>query len=168
MRPWSLSREVEICRVRAEASGEAVVVEGRGDQALMWKAAPLLAERSVCRPMLTLCDVVCVDRDDTFTIWRGNDRDSEGVLASNSSLTCFFRVCALQQERLVQTSEGFNTKHPPDSQPLWWISSLARKTGWPAGHSWSFPSYHRSSWRKSLRFPGCGKPVRAAIHPPSC
>lgn len=47
MRPWTLSSDVDICRVRAEASGEVVVEEGRGDQALVCKATPLLLERSV-------------------------------------------------------------------------------------------------------------------------
>lgn len=42
MRLCTLSSEVEICRARAEASGEVVVEEGRGDQALECSPAPLL------------------------------------------------------------------------------------------------------------------------------
>lgn len=47
MRLWTLSSEVDIWRVRAEASGEVVLEEGRGDQALVCRATPLLPERSV-------------------------------------------------------------------------------------------------------------------------
>lgn len=42
MRLCTLSSEVEICRTRAEASGEVVVEEGRGDHALECSPAPLL------------------------------------------------------------------------------------------------------------------------------
>lgn len=42
MRLCTLSSEVEICRARAEASGEVVVEVGRGDQALECSPAPRL------------------------------------------------------------------------------------------------------------------------------
>lgn len=53
MRPWTLSREVEMWRDRAEAKGLAVEAVGRGDQSFVW--SPLLEGReSVCSPTLTL------------------------------------------------------------------------------------------------------------------
>lgn len=79
MRPWTLSSDVEICRVRAEASGEVVLEDGRGDQALLCKAIPLVPGRSVWRPTLTLCDEVWVDREDMLTIWVENESESEEV-----------------------------------------------------------------------------------------
>lgn len=45
MRLCTLSSDVEICRVRAEASEEVVVDEGRGDHALECNPAPLLPGR---------------------------------------------------------------------------------------------------------------------------
>lgn len=45
MRLCTLSSDVEICRVRAEASEEVVVDEGRGDHALECNPAPLLLGR---------------------------------------------------------------------------------------------------------------------------
>lgn len=45
MRLWTLSSDVDICRVRADTSEDVVVDEGRGDQALECSPAPLLLGR---------------------------------------------------------------------------------------------------------------------------
>lgn len=122
MRPWTLSSDVDIWRVRAEASVEVVADEGRGDQALVCKATPRLLGRSVWRPTLTFCDVVCVDLEDMLTIWVENGKWRWGVLLWDwpPFLRCVLEVNLtehhsdvttageiLQWDYLLQNSDGF-------------------------------------------------------------
>lgn len=68
MRLWTLSSDVDICRVLADAKEEVAPEEGRGDQTLECNPVPLLLGRfSVWRPMLTYWVAVCVDLVDTAT-----------------------------------------------------------------------------------------------------
>lgn len=69
MRLWTLSSDVEICRVRADTSEEVDTDEGRGDQVLVCNPDALLLGRlSVWSPMLTYWAAVCVDLVDMPTI----------------------------------------------------------------------------------------------------
>ena len=65
-RPWTLSRDVEICRVRADAREDtAVAGEWRGDQALEcspWGTLGADPKPSVWSPTLAHCVAVCVER----------------------------------------------------------------------------------------------------------
>lgn len=172
MRLWTLSSDVEICRVRADANEEVVEV-GRGDQALECNPAPLLPERlSVWSPMLTYWAAVCVDRLETPTTWGQNEYNRRFWVSGERwfwiwPLKHICNVRLYSEQRVFHDIFITTNKHIlPGSQVPCWTSSPEMTSVWPGGRSWSSLSCRHSGWLKSLQSRGHGRPARTSSHRP--